>query len=140
MLAGFRAALDRLRAADEDKVAAFHALFEVVAWGGGIRDRLEGQPRPQRLDGLYYVRNVVLHQGADILIRTIASTAPIGAAALGSTALGGGGARKGWKWPPRDEFPRPRTRTGDNEYDETLARQDVVMTLAALRDVLPPCL
>jgi hypothetical protein len=88
-VAGFEGAHARILAArfpEPRNDATFHALLEILAWVGAIRDRCkdDGLPRPDVLEGLYYRRNIVIHQGADVLAWVIgAGAGPIGSHALG---------------------------------------------------------
>ena len=123
---------------------AFIAVFEVLAWFGSIRDRLkfDGLERPPVLDGLYYMRNVVIHQGADVLgwLLFFDHGSSLGAAKLGAVKLGSSVSRtKVWHWPLQGEFDPPQSRAGKTEYETLLAGEDVSRTIedavAAIRDV-----
>jgi hypothetical protein len=92
---GLDAAQARFAAADlaHDEDKSFQALFEMLAWVGAIRDHLfdDDKPIPPVLDGLYYIRNLVIHQGADVVDWIFSLTSPaIGASALGAGPIGGG--------------------------------------------------
>src|SRR2546428_4540020 len=74
---GFEAARARfqLAAGSADRDGAFIALFDVVAWAGAIGDWLKDSSKatnptiPPLLLGLVYVRNRVIHLGADALFQ-----------------------------------------------------------------------
>src|SRR5205823_2921124 len=74
---GFEQARGRFDPTSDDWEAGFHALLEVVAWGGAIRERLGGRStiptNCPELEGLYWVRNLMLHVGSDALVNAIVS-------------------------------------------------------------------
>ena len=122
----------------EDALAGFFALFETVAWAGGLSDRLRDERRapPPGLEGMWYVRNIVLHQGADVLTSVIVEHGTT----LDDWVLGQGilgvPTRREWAWPPRDELPSPRSLRGADDYDEHLAGREVSPTVRAVCDAL----
>jgi len=73
---GFEGARDRFEAAvgGADRDVIFVTLFEVVAWTGAIADWFRKRSRaktvPPELQGLWYVRNRMLHYGAEALFQT----------------------------------------------------------------------
>jgi len=69
LIDGLASARARLVASTPWTDPSFHAIFELLAWAGAVRDRFRDERRdiPAVLNGLWYVRNIVLHQGADIL-------------------------------------------------------------------------
>jgi len=91
---------------------------------GAVRDRIreESQPIPPTLNGLYYVRNLVIHRGADA-VSIIAGT--YGRATYGSGTYGG----DAHVFPSRDELPPPRYPTGLTDYDAHVAGTDIYATL-----------
>jgi hypothetical protein len=135
LIAGFEEARTRFDAAapsPDRQEEAFRALFETVAWVGAIRDRLigENQPRSPEIDGVYFVRNLVIHRGADALHRSIA-IAVFGAAPFGALPFGGG-ADYGWRWRNRDDLPPHKSKTGLSEYDAEIAGNRPTDTFAAI--------
>lgn len=113
----------------------FFPLYEIVAWAGGLADRLEKEKRtpPPGLEGIYYVRNIVLHQGADILTAVGKPGTTLDEVLGGSPAVPG---QYEWKWPPRDQLPPPRSQRGGSDYDENLAGREVAVTLQTVCDAL----
>lgn len=125
LLHGFEAARQRLGRSLPGTDEAFHAIFEALAWAGSIRDRLkdDGIPRPPVLDGLYYIRNVVLHQGADVLPWLYEPAATVGGTfRVGTTKVGPG--LKAWVWPFQGDFNPPLSPAGEREYVALLEGQD----------------
>jgi hypothetical protein len=134
---GFTSAQGRFAAAAlaHNQDDSFHALFEMLAWVGAIRDRFkeEGTPIPPVLDGLYYVRNLVIHQGADVVEWIFSLTsAAIGASPIGAAPLGGGAAASSQAWPAREKLPRPRSMTGAEAYEKLVAGHEVMVPLRNL--------
>ncbi len=129
LVAGFDATHARVTAADSTTDEAFHAIIEALAWIGVLRDRMkqEKRPIPETLYGLYFVRNLALHAGADVLA-WISST--YGSGTYGSGAYGGQG--RVWQWPAYDELPRPQSNTGLSDYKKHVAGHDVADVLAAV--------
>jgi hypothetical protein len=111
--------------------SSFAGVFECLAWAGAIDDRLKGtQPIPPVVRGLWYVRNLVLHQGADV----VATIATYGSAVYGEATYGVsfGGARplsSSTVFPPRNELPPPQSLKGAPEYDTLVASQPVAEVL-----------
>jgi hypothetical protein len=136
LLAGLEAAVERLRASSPGSPEAFHAAFEALAWVGTIRDRLHDTGRMilPMVNGLYFVRNVVLHQGADIL-EWIILTGAYGEGPYGVGAFGGGPAQF-WMWPLRSDIPNWRSEIGLNEYDQHIASHDALDTFTQVLDEL----
>src|SRR5438132_1451198 len=77
LVEGFEAARARfsVAAGSGDADRAFIALFDVVAWAGANgdwllkRSKAKGRTNPPVLRGLWFVRNRVLHYGADALFQ-----------------------------------------------------------------------
>lgn len=69
---GFNQARWRLGdSSPQDADAGFRAPFEVLAWAGALNDRLKDRADlAPELRGLWFVRNLVLHAGADVVLRT----------------------------------------------------------------------
>jgi hypothetical protein len=137
LLKGLGAAYSRLASAPPEGVERFHAIFEILAWVGSIRDRLrqDSRPAPPVLDGLYYVRNLVLHQGADVLKWTLFPGAELGILVLGESSFGSI-SRHAWVWPPRNQMPAPRSSSGVAEYDTRIAGREVTVVLEPLAAAL----
>ena len=130
LLKGLSAASSRFASAPLEGVERFHAIFEILAWVGLIRDRLrqDSRPSPPVLDGLYYVRNLVLHQGADVLEWVLFPGAELGMLVLGESSLGSI-SRHASVWPPRNQMPAPRSSSGAAEYDMHIAGREVTVVL-----------
>jgi len=116
-----RAALRLGTARTTSTPEAFYALFESLAWAGAVCDRLrdEKQPLPPTLGGLWYVRNLVLHQGADVLLRItgVYGSAIVGGGVLGEKMLGSAGRPETRsRFPPIDDLPPGRSKAGRLEY------------------------
>jgi len=105
---GFDAARGRFATSHPASDEAFHGIFEVLAWTGALRERL-GNESPLALEGLWYVRNLVLHQGTDILEWIFIPGAELGTLVLGVSRLGTS-TTKGWWFQPRAVMPEPRSR------------------------------
>jgi len=106
---------------------AFRGLFEMLAWAGSIGDRFiaDGVFRPALLDGLYYIRNVVLHQGVDVLFWLFRPPSMLGTMRQGPTTP----VVDVWVWPLPGDFEPPRSLAGEKEYESLLAGHEVVPTL-----------
>lgn len=102
--------------------AAFPAIFEALAWIGAIGDRLLAEKRtiPAVHHGLYYLRNVVLHQGADVLL--LIPGVAYGQGRYGAAVYGGAPQRI---FPPRSSLQPPISKVGEHEYDHLIAGEDV---------------
>jgi hypothetical protein len=135
LLKGFNGARSRFSASRAGSDECFQAIFEALAWVGAMRDRLreEQKPPPPALDGLYYVRNLVLHQGADVLEWFLIPPGVLGGSVLGGSVIGGGGSQAIW-WPDRSEMPAPRSPAGRDEYDAHVAGNQVGDVLATVAD------
>jgi hypothetical protein len=144
LLECFRIANERFDAsAPPPNREAFRALFEALAWVGALHDRLkedqdaQGVPPKRRvfpptLNGLYYVRNLVLHQGVDVLLQIPGiGPAVLGAAVLGSAVLGGGGgAAVATVFPTLQALPIGQSPVGRDEYETHVASRNVNVTMA----------
>ena len=135
LAAGFNKARDRFVEASgaHESEASFQSLFEALAWAGAIYDRLRGRHDvAPELRALWFVRNLVIHQGADVLLRTIlVSGSELGMAVLGESVLGSA-TQWGWKWAPRQLLPEPQSLHGAAEYDSHVADHVVTDTLEAV--------
>lgn len=131
LIAGLVAANARLTSTQPGSSEAFHGAFEALAWIGAIRDRLrrDRQPVPPIVNGLYYVRNVVIHQGADVLEWMIIHGSSLDDWVLGKGQLGRR-SQKYWTWPLSAEMPTPLYETGKEEYDTLVGGRDAAETLA----------
>jgi hypothetical protein len=129
---GFNAARARFEAlaGQDDADEAFIALFDAVAWSGAICDRLRDEQKsvPAEVNGLWFIRNFVLHQGADALARTVI----FGAAYVGTPLGWPGAASDEWTWRDRSELPRGKSERGRAEYDSHLAGRQVTSVLDAV--------
>lgn len=107
--------------------AAFHAAFEVLAWAGAIRDRFEQEGRPigSVLNGLWYVRNLTLHRGVDVLDWILIPGGTLGGTTFGGSPFGGGGGYQEWTWRFRQEMPEPRSKRGAKDYDAHIAGRSI---------------
>jgi hypothetical protein len=141
LIDGLAEAVKRLRAAPappgRGAVAGFQAIFEVVAWAGAVRDRFlqdGGVAIPQELEGLSYVRNLVLHRGASVLESIIVTPgSELGIWVLGESRLGEASVWQ-WRWPPRSSLPKNRGKDppGSLEYDSHVAGHLALELLDAL--------
>ena len=120
--------------------AGFQALFEVVAWSGAIRDRLaqDGAALSPELRGLWFVRNLVIHQGADALAGAVVQTAALDIAVPDLTFVLDSPTISEWQWRFRSELPPPQSKRGDREYETHLEGRSVRVTLEALGTFLRP--
>lgn len=134
LIAGFEEARKRFDTAapsPDRQENAFRALFETVAWVGAIRDRLIGEkltPSPE-IDGVYFVRNLVIHCGAEALEHSIAIA--FGSATYGAASFGGG-VDYGWRWRNRADLPPYKSKKGLSEYDTKIAGNRPTDTFAAI--------
>jgi hypothetical protein len=138
LVEGFEGARVRFVAAagTGDSDDAFIALFDVVAWAGAngdwLRKRSKAKNRvnPPVLQGLWYVRNRVLHYGADALFQSaFLMPAVFGGVPFGVAPLAGGYPVLAWAWKPSRSLPRGTSRVGKKEYDSLLAGRFVTETL-----------
>lgn len=125
-----------------DADAKFAALFEVVAWGGAIWDwfdkRSSAAVPPEAL-ALWYVRNRVLHYGAEALYQTtILWPQPLILRAPGSALRhpAGGSVLRGPTlilsaptWRPSRRMPKGTGNRGRRQYDTLFAGQPIVESL-----------
>jgi hypothetical protein len=135
------AAHDRLRpvAWHADADAAFIALFEVVARAGALRDwwNVPGRGKAvSGIDGMWFVRNRVLHFGADALSQVTVFVSGFGQGPFGQGPFGGSYTTPSWMWKPSHQFPRARSNIGRAEYDSMLAGKSVAMTTETIRQAL----
>jgi hypothetical protein len=109
----------------------------LLPWVGSIRDRLRSESRaaPPVLDGLYYVRNLVVHQGAEVLEWVFFSGAEWGEMVWGESSWGSI-SRHAWVWPTRDRLPTPHSQAGAAEYDSRVAGREVIDVLRQLSAAL----
>jgi hypothetical protein len=138
---GFEAARARFGVAGAEPSLAFAALFEAVAWAGTINERLRpiGRSTPE-LQGLWFIRNRVIHGGADALRWVMVSPgAMLGAAAFGSVSFGQG-PTFGWCWAKTPELPPRESQVGAEEYETHLATRNVSTTLATVASHLEAAL
>jgi hypothetical protein len=122
-------AVDRFSAAPAARPESFHAMLEILAWAGAIRDRLRDDAPPV-LEGLYYTRNIVIHQGADV-VDVIVTHSTFGEGTFGEAVFGGQPVRR-QTWPAREEMPTPRSRAGLQEYDDHVAGREIPEVLQEL--------
>ena len=84
--------------------------------------REENRSTPARLAGLYYVRNLVIHQGADVVWEI---TRAYGEGAYGKGTYGG----QLHLFPPRAQLPSGRSEVGAQEYDDTVSGEEIACAL-----------
>lgn len=142
-MTGFESARARFTeaAGTGDRDGAFIALFDVVAWGGATGDWLLKRSAAKKnepvIQGLWFVRNRVLHYGADALYQgTFLMPSVFGGAPFGVSPFGGGYSVSAWEWKPSRSLPRGRSPAGKAEYDSLLARRFVLETLQTASDQL----
>ena len=148
LVEGFEASRVRLNTAigRSDPDDAFIALFEVVAWAGAIGDWFQNRRRtrkattpttPAEIQGLWYVRNRVLHFGSDALLQgTLLMPTLYGAGTYGTATFGGSYPVTTWTWKPSHRLPRGRSNAGKTEYDSLLAGNQVAKTLETVSSEL----
>jgi hypothetical protein len=93
------------------------------------------QAGPGLLDGLYYVRNIVIHQGVDVIERVVTGGGAFASSAFATSAFGGPPVPIAPVWPPRSAMPVPRSSVGITAYDADVEGEvvtDVLAKLAAL--------
>jgi hypothetical protein len=122
-----------------DEKAVFFALFEVVAWAGATGDwllksqrrRNKARPNPPTIQGLWYVRNRVLHYGAQAVYHGVmVMPGAFGSAGFGRMGFGGAHVVRTLTWRPRTALPKGVGVAGKQEYEAHLAKQPVSNTLA----------
>jgi hypothetical protein len=143
LVTGFEAARARFLAAasDVDAEHGFHALFEVVAWGGAVLDRrekVEKKPLCPELQGLWYVRNLIIHRGTDARTWSVILPA-IGWGDAWGEAWGGRPEERGWTWPERRYMPPHQSDKGLQQYETHLAGKVITETLATVSEFLAKC-
>jgi hypothetical protein len=138
LVQGLAAATGRLKVASPQSPEAFHAALETLTWVGALRDRLIADNRdvPPVLEGLYYARNVVVHQGADVLEWMVIHGTELGQWVLGQGELGRKSAQY-WTWPLRSKMPPPRSLSGAGEYDGLVAGEEVASVMDTALRALP---
>jgi hypothetical protein len=134
LIRGFDAALVRFQAAaaERDAEAAFHPLFEALAWTYGIDDRLN-KPDLPALRGLRWARRKVHHQWADALY--VADVAHVISARRPAIM---GPHFFEWRWRPELARGRERDNADRNAYREYLSDQPARTTLASVSEFLAP--
>jgi hypothetical protein len=150
LVRGYNEARERFESAETGTPEPFMALFETLAWAGVLRDhyRTRGLSIPPTLSGLYYVRNRVIHEGADVLEFVLVPGAELGALELDVSRLDTTTISE-WRWPSRAEMPRShrgtkgarrrRAKRGLNEaadYDSNVARRPAREVLQEVADQL----
>jgi hypothetical protein len=135
LIDGLEQARVRFASSTPGTAESFQAAFEVLAWAGVLRDRFRHEARaiPPVLNGLWYVRNVALHQGADVLAWVMVPPALFDAVQFNSSLFDDPG-HKEWTWPQRSELPEPESKRGASDYDTRLAGRSVVEVLDELAD------
>jgi hypothetical protein len=140
---GFARAHTRFDEAGHDWERGFHAVFETVTWSGSIRERLRALSGDcPELEGLWWVRNLVVHVGGDALTQTIVSHQASLANSISMVYRNIEAERAlsdtpAWQWRRRHEIPRhPQSPVGTDEYDTHLAGKAVAQTFAAVADFL----
>jgi hypothetical protein len=122
-----------------DTQAALESIFEAVAWAGALRDRFgkkQTDAYPE-LGGFWFVRNLVLHRGADALDWAVEipgaelDTFVLDVSRLDTQTI--------WRarWRSASTLPKGRDRRNQEaEYEEHLAGRDIAETLGALTEKL----
>jgi hypothetical protein len=138
LASGFELAWGRFEdaCAKPDPAGAMHALFESVAWAGALRDRFIRDKRDVyiELQALLFVRNLAMHEGADVLDWVVAVPgAELGMLVLDESRLD---LRPAWRgaWRSLPDLPKPKRkeRRGEAEYERYLVGRDVGETLEAV--------
>ncbi len=134
LILGFGEAGGRVRnSPDPADAQGFAAIFESLAWAGVIRDRLKKDVKsiPPIINGLWFVRNLVLHQGADV-VRVINTygAGTFGSATFGGAPFGGGLTINSYVFPPRSQLPAGRSKVGGPDYDALVAGEPIGVVFA----------
>jgi hypothetical protein len=133
LIDGLSASVERAKTRDFASSEGFQSMFEVLAWAGAVRDRFkdDGTQIPSVLNGLWYVRNLAVHQGADVVwvIATYGS-GTFGGSVFGGVDFGGGvGGASAHVFPQRSGLPAGKSTLGAIEYDKLIAGQPVTQVL-----------
>jgi hypothetical protein len=99
-----------------------------------VRVPRKAKTPPPSVQALYYVRNRVLHEGADALSEsTVFVPGTYGSGPYGVGPYGGAYVTPAWRWRLSHELPRGRrsSKTGKAEYQSWLAGNIVAETLEA---------
>jgi hypothetical protein len=124
---GYERARRRFSEAGDEWELGYGALLETVAWAGWLRERHKG--RSPELDGLWFVRNLLLHVGGDALVQAITIHGTVlGTWVLGAGVLGMGDVHE-WRWRPRAELSETDSDAGTRAYDKYLAGRAIEGTL-----------
>jgi hypothetical protein len=133
LIDGLCAAAERVKAdGPSSGVAGFAALFETLAWVGVIRERIKekGNTPPPVLNGLYFLRNLVLHQGIEVL--TYVHGYAFGHGPFGHGPFGGSTRI----FPSRSELPVHTSKAGLSDYDAMVDGRSVNTVLDELQEAL----
>jgi hypothetical protein len=132
LVRGFNAAFARFEAAARERKpeAAFHPLFEALAWTYSIDERLK-KPDLPALRGLRWARGRVHHRWADALYVT--DVAHVISARLPKIT---GPLFFEWRWRPELARGRKRDNPDREAYVEHLSGQPARLTLASVREFL----
>jgi hypothetical protein len=107
-----------------------------VAWGGALYDwfkkRSKAASIPPEALALWYVRNRVLHYGAEALLQTtVLWPQPLVVLATGGSVIGGPTVvLSAPTWRPSGRMPKGTGNRGKAEYDSVLAGQPIAQSLA----------
>jgi len=127
LVRGFKKAYIRFdqAAKESDSEAAFHALFEALAWTYVVDQGLK-RPAQSELRGLRFVRNRVHHRWADALfLDTGGVSFPITFPVVFFE----------WRWRPVKDLPRGQ-KEGLHEYESHLVNHPARVTLGTVLDYL----
>jgi hypothetical protein len=123
-----------------DADAKFIALFEVVAWGGALYDWFKKREKrsktkrgiPPDALALWFVRNRVLHYGAEALFQmtTLRPQPLVVLANSGSRLFGPTVVWSPPTWRPSRRMPKGTGNVGKKEYDSLFANKPITETLA----------
>jgi hypothetical protein len=136
LIEGFESARARFDESAPGSAHEFHAIFEVLAWPGAIKDRFDAEKKhvPDVLAGLWLVRNQALHRGAEIAAWTMAPGSIMRAAHTSQVILPPG--KRSLTWPARSAFMARSNARGAAEYDARIAGRGITEVFNDVRSAL----